>query len=1168
MKIEIFDTKEFVELNELEEVTSPIIFQRGGIPDPDGLVSTRIFGVNVKDRKHRFAYIDLGGYYFHPHVYKAFKRVFRNIERIVNGSEYYSIDENGALIKDDENGETGIEFIYKNWEKIRWDRTVDESAMRKERLDLLMKSKKHEVFTRYQIVIPVFYRDINTSSSSTETDPLNSLYSKQIRLVSMIKNKDMFDFTFNSTNYSIQSIMVEIYDIFKHKLERKNGMIRKYLMGKNVDNCVRTVISAPLYHYNTPEDTPTRFGETGIPLGQICSLMYPFMQAWVKNFFEREFILNQEMKSVMILSDDKKEFTTYKLYKPELYFNEKYIKKMIDRYISDPESRFNLIEVPIDKDKTAPVAFTGKHMDPSGTHELSTIAQRPMTVTDLLFIAAMDVVKGKHALITRYPVSDAYGIFIAHCTPITTIQTEVVKVNDTIYTHYPKVDLSIKPTQIPIRFIDSMQFSNSYLDGLGGDYDGDQVTVKILWTLEANEECERVMNAKSFFISPSGSNVRKIKYECLQTMYDLTKDPDGDSKLVLSDAVKKLIEKPAKEYTFDFLVELFAYRRNGKDVMPRKYAPNDIVVLEPNQYHNKERVKTTIGRLVWNKIMVERVGVWNHFQYFNKVMTKKNYMSYEAAMTLLLREDQIDTGIFRTYLDHRDWLGLQLHAVITASFTEKTVKTPENVKKLREELFKKYEKELANGDVLVANKIEQELIQAMVNEIKDDPGFDLYASGARGDIANHMKNLFLMRGGVMNPNTGKYEIMKTSFNDGLRKEDFTAASNSVVQGAYPKAVGTADSGYLAKQLMAGMQTEVLADEGTDCGTETTLDFVFEESDINDFQQRYINDNGHTVLLTSKNSKNYVGNKIRLYSPMCCKGVQGGKICAKCGGKQDSKFIGLDSNKIATTLTNLNMKKFHDSTLRFSKINPRDAIINFDGTELFTDDGEYLVAKEVFEIYVPMDFYDAGLVEDLGNMINLFGLVPVGVFKNGAKVGFDTLNIPSWNKYNVFTAENRMVDIPGLGETPCKVLHYLPGHQICASNMIQDSINAQMFLKQITYGKVPTTIPYNQALNVWRKNQKLNNVNFGVPSVIQEVVLSCCYRYKKDPSKKFATVYGRNPSIDQYGYEMAGIRRICQVTSTFTGITFESFDDMVTTSVNRARENGHETDSPLEMLFKL
>ena len=31
---------------------------------------------------------------------------------------------------------------------------------------------------------------------------------------------------------------------------------------------------------------------------------------------------------------------------------------------------------------------------------------------------------------------------------------------------------------------------------------------------------------------------------------------------------------------------------------------------------------------------------------------------------------------------------------------------------------------------------------------------------------------------------------------------------------------------------------------------------------------------------------------------------------------------------------------------------------------------------------------------------------------------------------------------------------------------------------------------------------------------------------------------------------------------------KSFDDMVTTSLNRAREHGTETESPLEILFKL
>ena len=97
---------------------------------------------------------------------------------------------------------------------------------------------------------------------------------------------------------------------------------------------------------------------------------------------------------------------------------------------------------------------------------------------------------------------------------------------------------------------------------------------------------------------------------------------------------------------------------------------------------------------------------------------------------------------------------------------------------------------------------------------------------------------------------------------------------------------------------------------------------------------------------------------------------------------------------------------------------------------------------------------------------------------------------------------------------------------------------------------------------------MNNVNFGVPSVIEEVILSTAYRWKKNPAYKFAKVIGRHPDMSLYDYEMASIRRICQVTSTFTGITFESFDDMVSTAINRSRTGGVETESPLESLFKL
>jgi hypothetical protein len=55
--------------------------------------------------------------------------------------------------------------------------------------------------------------------------------------------------------------------------------------------------------------------------------------------------------------------------------------------------------------------------------------------------------------------------------------------------------------------------------------DGDQITSKILWTQEANEECERVINSKAFILSSNGKNTRVCDLEAIQTFYVLTKSP-------------------------------------------------------------------------------------------------------------------------------------------------------------------------------------------------------------------------------------------------------------------------------------------------------------------------------------------------------------------------------------------------------------------------------------------------------------------------------------------------------------------------------------------------------------------------------------------------------------------------------------------------------------------
>ena len=1169
MKIEIFDTGLFIDMNHLKEIKSPILFQRGNVPDPDGLISNEIFGLDVKRRRQTFAYIDLKAHFFNPHIYKALKRLYRNIDKIINGMEYYSINKDGILVKDPA-GETGLDFLYDNWEKINWERSENTTSMRNERIDIVTKSKKSEVFMQYQIVIPAFYRDIQLDSSGGgENDPLNNLYAKQLRLASMLSDKDMFDFTYHSTNYSMQGLIEEIYDYFKVKLQKKNGMIRKFLMGKNIDFCTRSVITSPNFHANRPEEMEIQFDRSGIPISQVCSLCYPFIVTWIRNFFEREFIMNQASKILFNQATGEVE-EIVEIYKPEMYFTDEFIKRMIDRYISDPETRFDPILIPIGKDKYMHMAFTGKRIDSSTTSDLSTISNRSFTVTDLLYMACYDVAKDKHAVVTRYPVSDSYGLFISQIHVLSTLETEPVRVNDTVYQFYPKIEPNLSKSKIAIRFIETLKFSNAYLKGLNGDYDGDQVTVKILWTHEANAECFDVINSKNFYITPAGKMIRPVGNEASQTFYALTKNPGKHNRKIVNTEKEFLLNLTPDDITFDLLIDLFADRRNGDKVKQSKFKPNDIMVLEKRDYFNKSDIETTVGRFILNKFLIEKLGFIEVTGYVNEELTSSSYdKCIESLITIALREDKITTNQMKEYVDYRDWLGFQCNALITTSFTPDVLKIPKEVKALKSELLKKYKTELENGDQRIAEEIEKTLVAKTMEVLKDDNGLDVFVSGARGSVKNNLKNIILMRGATLNPNTGKYDIVTTSLMDGMEKKDIPSSGNAIVMGAYPKAVGTADSGYLSKQLLSGMQTEILDEAGTDCGTDKTITMILEKGDVSEYTYRNINDNGKVVLLTPSSINKYLGKKINVYSPLfCC----GDKICNKCAGKQFTKFIGLETSKIATTLTNLNMKKFHDNTIKNVKFDMKDLLMENKRTGIFVSDGRNVVLKDSYcEFYIPMSYFDKkySFAEELGDMINVLGLFNVGIFKNGKLEYIDTFNIPSWVKIHQYEYEIRNVDLPSEGSTPCHVMKFYKDSIICDDSIVEDSVNAQVMLKCINYGKLPKTIPYSKSIHIWRKNQKMNGVNFGVPAIILEIVLSVAYRDKNNLGYKFAKIYGpKDSKVSEYDYEMASIRKICQYASTFSGITFEDIDSMITTSVNRARDKKPEADTPVEMLFKL
>lgn len=239
---------------------------------------------------------------------------------------------------------------------------------------------------------------------------------------------------------------------------------------------------------------------------------------------------------------------------------------------------------------------------------------------------------------------------------------------------------------------------------------------------------------------------------------------------------------------------------------------------------------------------------------------------------------------------------------------------------------------------------------------------------------------------------------------------------------------------------------------------------------------------------------------------------------------------------------------------------------------FRSDGDYIYSTVPYmEFYIPLYYFKGSnsFAEERGTLLSTFGVFNVGIFKNDKLVEMKTMNVPSVVDLCVYDFEQRSVELPGQDEpVPCKVYKYLEGAKIMPSSMVQKSENVTWFLTLITMGKLPPTIPYCESFDMWLKNLEMNNVKFGVPAVIEELVLSAAYRYNKDPSKKFSLVIGKDPKVSQFDYTMASIRQICQYTSTYTAMTFEDFDTMVTSSLNRVRENRDEVDSPVEKVLKM
>lgn len=556
MKLDMFDINKFVELNHCKPVTSPVIFQSNKMPNPDGLLSYEIFGYSEADRKNIFAYIDLKDNYIHPVVYAMLSSRMGSIKDVISGQKHAIVNPSNGKVQIVSEGTpksgTGLKFIYDNFEKINWIDELEENEIesldKKTRLKFLKSLKKEEFFINKWLVLPAHYRE-EAADASSMGDVLNSLYKDLLAATRSIRSGFTFELFGNATRMKVQETLLYIYQTTmapvsgksldtKTKELRgvsKNSLLARSLMGKTIDHGANTIIVAPITSdANSVQETPVPFGTALLPLPTCLSLYNPFFVHEVSNILE---LLQQNLQEDLNMYYPG-------IYKVNMnYYNSTKIEKIISRYIKSSYERFEPIPFEV-KDLRDNVVHDFYYMldeyySKKDAENEENGVRRSYTFTDLMYQSAIEVLKNKHALITRHPVTNNKNIYPAKVVPLSTARTRkvyienlnryVYKAKIIEYPKYPYIECEELPKQSKnfYEFINTSIIGNAVLKSLGGDYDGDMVFIRGLFSLQANEEAEKIIKAKSNILGASGAPIRSladIGKDLTVSLYELTKD--------------------------------------------------------------------------------------------------------------------------------------------------------------------------------------------------------------------------------------------------------------------------------------------------------------------------------------------------------------------------------------------------------------------------------------------------------------------------------------------------------------------------------------------------------------------------------------------------------------------------------------------------------------------
>jgi DNA-directed RNA polymerase subunit beta' len=355
------------------------------------------------------------------------------------------------------------------------------------------------------------------------------------------------------------------------------------------------------------------------------------------------------------------------------------------------------------------------------------------------------------------------------------------------------------------------------------DFDGDQMAVHVPLSRAAQDEARRMMLSTANLLSPSdGGPVVAPTQDMILGCYYLTLEREdiAGAPLLFADESEALLA---------YEVGLIDTRQSI-DGLPNHsvrrlelHTPIELTVRSWDEETGEaamKRVRTTVGRLIFNQVLPDRL------RFLNKTMNRGALREVVSDCYRLLGPDataHLVDGIKSVGFHYATRGGMTIAVQDITVPTEKPALLAEADRQVTV-IDQQYQRGLITEDeryervVQIWKDTTQQVSDRMMDNLDPTGAVTMMtASGARGNKGN-IGQLGGMRGLMADPTGRIIDVpVRSNFREGMTVLEYFISTHGARKGLADTALRTADSGYLTRRLVDVAQDVITRDD--DCGTE-------------------------------------------------------------------------------------------------------------------------------------------------------------------------------------------------------------------------------------------------------------------------------------------------------------------------------------------------------------